>query len=202
MEDMLISSLCWNLTVGTVFIPHATAILSTNCLKERKDGENHQQQASNICQTESINWVFFGGIPMTIFYCCQADGAVQSLTMRKNRSRNTGSKHRGQVTDLSQQVNRQKESFKRKTFRTGVWSESHRGCGYTYIGRAASAYLGLVLAVHKSFSPSSPPLCWHCCLYSCTVNSQGLGSSKKWPTRNGSVPLLIYFRGPQLVLLA
>lgn len=110
---------------------------------------------------------------MTIFYCCQSDSTAQSLTMRKNRSRNTGSKHRCQVTDLSQQVNRQKESFKRKTFGTGVRSESRGGCGYTCIGRAASAYLVLVPAVHNSFSPSSPSLCCHHCLYSCMVNKVG-----------------------------
>lgn len=38
----LISSLCWNLTLGTVFIPHATAILSTNCLKERMVKPNNK----------------------------------------------------------------------------------------------------------------------------------------------------------------
>lgn len=67
----------------------------------------------------------------------------------------------------------QKETFKRKTFRTGVRSESHGGCGYTRIGRAASAYLVLVPAVHNSFSPSSPSLCCHHCLYSCMVNKVG-----------------------------
>lgn len=59
MEGMLISSLCWNLTMGTVFIPHATAILSINCLKERKDGKTQQQQTPTICQNESINWDFW-----------------------------------------------------------------------------------------------------------------------------------------------
>lgn len=183
MEDMLISSLCWNLTIGPVFIPHATATLSTKCLKERKDRKKQQQQTPPHMPNWQHQLGLFGGIPMTIFYCCQSDCAAQPLTMRKNKSRSAGSKYKCQVTDLSQEVNRQKESFKRKTFRAGVWSESHGGCGYTCIGRSASAYLGLVPAVHKSFPPSSPSLCWHHCLYSCVVNTvryQWKMTHQKW----------------------
>lgn len=97
---------------------------------------------------------------------------------------------RCQVPNLSQQVNRQKKSFTRKTFRAGLWSESHGGCGHTCIGRFASAYLVLVPAVHKSFSLSSPSLCWHHCLYSCMVNTvRDLDPVKNDPPEMDQFPL-------------
>lgn len=70
---------------------------------------------------------FFGGIPMTIFYCCQSDCAAQPLTMRKNKSRSTGSKYKCQVTDLSQEVNRQKGKFQKENIQSrGVIREPWR----------------------------------------------------------------------------
>lgn len=74
MEDMLTSSLCWNLTMGTVFIPHATAIFSTNCPKKRKDGKTNNNKPPTYAKLrawtgsflEEFQWQFFIAARVTV----------------------------------------------------------------------------------------------------------------------------------------
>lgn len=58
-RQKLISSLCSNVTVERACTPHATATLSSHCLKERKDGKEQQQQTPDIHQVVSLLALFW-----------------------------------------------------------------------------------------------------------------------------------------------